>query len=100
MTSMATRRGDWLRHDKTMEIDILVDVQSPEAGLHVAALAAGLGYRTRVDHGDEDETWTCCCMRPMVPTYEDVCKAQSGLDELSGPLDGCIDGWGTLENWN
>jgi hypothetical protein len=34
----------------------------------------------------------------MVPTYEVVVAAQKELDELSAPLGGHSDGWGTLGN--
>jgi hypothetical protein len=36
--------------------------------------------------------------RLMVPTYDAVCGAQSELDELSRPMDGRTDGWGTEGN--
>jgi hypothetical protein len=80
---------------KSMDIDFFVDVPSREVGERVAELASRCGYRTRLDHDDEDDAWSCSCTRRMVPTYEAVLGAQRELDELSRPLGGCIDGWGT-----
>src|SRR5262249_51780419 len=81
-----------------MEIDFFVDVPSQAAGLRVAELATRLGYRTSVKYDEEDDAWTCYCTRRMVATYDAVCGAQSELDELSRPVDGGTDGWGTEGN--
>ena len=81
-----------------MEIDFIVDVPSQNGGLRVAELATRLGYRTSVEYDEEDDAWTCYCTRLMVPSYEAVCGAQSELDELSRPLGGRADGWGTEGN--
>jgi hypothetical protein len=83
---------------KAMEIDFFVDVPNQAAGLRVAELATCLGYRSTVTYDEEDDAWTCYCTRLMVPTYAAVCGAQSELDELSRPVDGRTDGWGTEGN--
>jgi hypothetical protein len=49
-------------------------------------------------YDDEDDAWDRHCAKLMVPTYEAVCGAQSELDELSRPVDGYTDGWGTEGN--
>jgi hypothetical protein len=83
---------------KPMEIDFFVAVPDQEAGQRVAELATGHGYRTKVVFDEEDDAWDCYCTKLMVPTYEAVCGAQSELDELSRPVNGYTDGWGTEGN--
>ena len=57
---------------RPMDIDFFVEVPSQEAGELVAEPASRSGYRTNVDHDDEDDAWTCYCTKRMVPTYEAV----------------------------
>jgi hypothetical protein len=85
---------------KPMEIDFFVDVPSQEAGLQVVESATRSGYRTHLEYDEEDDAWTCYCTKLMVPTHEAVCGVQSELDELSRPVDGRADGWGTEGNLN
>jgi hypothetical protein len=96
----ALRRGASMGCDMTkpMEIDFFVAVPDQEAGQRVAELATGHAYRTKVVYDEEDDAWDCCCSKLMVPTHEAVCGAQSELDELSRPLNGYTDGWGTEGN--
>jgi hypothetical protein len=81
---------------KPMDIDFCVDVPDSEIGERVAELVSRSGYRTNLDYDKEDDAWTCYCTKCMVPTYEAVVGAQKELDELSGPLGGRSDGWGTF----
>jgi Regulator of ribonuclease activity B len=83
---------------KPMEIDFFIDVPSQAAGLRVAELATRFGYRTSVEYDEEDDAWTCYCTRLMVPTYDAVSGAQAELHELSRPVGGRTDGWGTEGN--
>ncbi len=78
-----------------MDIDFFVEVPSREAGERVADLAFRAGYLTILDHDEEDDAWTCYCTKRMVPDYGAILGAQRELDELSGPLGGRSDGWGT-----
>ena len=94
--------GDALRRvaersdmSKPMDIDFAVDVPNEARAADMARLAAERGYTTSVECDQSNQRWTCYCTRPMVPTYDGVIAAQKELDELSGPLDGRSDGWGT-----
>ncbi len=55
---------------KPMDVDFFVEVPSREAGEHVAELAVRFGYRTNVEHDDEDDAWTCYCTKRLVPSYQ------------------------------
>jgi hypothetical protein len=83
---------------KPMEIDFFVAVPDREAGQRVAELATRRGYRTGVVYDEVDDAWDCYCSKLMVPIYDAVCGAQSELDELSRPVNGYADGWGTDGN--
>ena len=97
--------GDALRRvaersdmSKPMDIDFAVDVPNQAHAAEMAQLAAQRGYTTAVERDEASQRWTCYCTKRMVPTYAGVIAAQKELDELSGPLDGRSDGWGTLGN--
>jgi len=97
--------GDALRRvaersdmSKPMDIDFAVDVPNQARGDELAQLAAQRGYSTTVECDAHSQRWTCYCTKRMVPTYEAVTTAQKELDELSEPLGGHSDGWGTLGN--
>ena len=95
--------GDALRRvaersdmSKPMGIDFAVDVPNQARGEEMAQLAAQRGYATTVKCDAPSQRWTCYCTKRMVPTYEAVIGAQKELDELSEPLGGHSDGWGTF----
>lgn len=97
--------GDALRRvaersdmSRPMNIDFAVDVPNQARAEGMAQLAAQRGYTTRVACDTPGQRWTCYCSKCMVPTYEAVVAAQKELDELSEPLGGRSDGWGTLGN--
>jgi hypothetical protein len=83
---------------KPMDIDFAVDVPNHAAGEEVARLASARGYRTAVDCDDTSKRWTCYCTKRMFATYEGVIAVQKELDELSAPVGGQSDGWGTFGN--
>jgi hypothetical protein len=83
---------------RPMDIDFAVAVPDESAAQRVAEVVAGHGYTPQVCEDDEDESWTVLCTRRMLATYEGVLAAQRELDELSRPLDGFSDGWGTFGN--
>lgn len=89
-----------LRSDMSlpMSIDFAVDVPSEAAGHAVARAATARGYSASVECNDATERWTCYCVKRMVATYDAVIAVQAELDELSAPLGGRSDGWGTLGN--
>ena len=78
-----------------MEIDFIVSVPDRQAGESVARLASRLGYLTELVYDEEDDAWDCSCTKAMFATYDGVVEAQRELDELSRPLGGYSDGWGT-----
>jgi hypothetical protein len=80
---------------RAMEIEFFVAVRDHEAGEAVARLAALAGYRPELVHDEEDDAWDCYCRKTMLPTHEGITAAQRELDELSRPLGGYSDGWGT-----
>lgn len=97
--------GDALRRVAThsdmsmpMSIDFAVDVPSEAAGHAVARAATERNYSASVECDDATARWTCYCVKSMVPTYEAVIAAQAELDELSAPVGGRSDGWGTSGN--
>jgi hypothetical protein len=83
---------------RPMEIDFAVAVPNEAAGLAVAKVVEGLGYRTDVARDEETGDWTCYCSRSMVPTYAALADAQRELDRVAKPLGGASDGWGTFGN--
>ena len=97
--------GDALRRvaadsdmSKPMRIDFAVAVPNENAGKNIAEQAWIRGYETSVVYDKVGNRWTCYCIKEMVPTYEGVVNAQRELDELSRPLGGYSDGWGTSGN--
>jgi hypothetical protein len=83
---------------RPMDIDYFVVPPDPSSGRAIAEAASRAGYRTELVEDDEDGSLTCYCTKRMLATYEGVIQAQQELDELSGPLGGCTDGWGTFGN--
>ncbi len=75
--------GDALRRVKSMgcdmtkplEIDFFVEVPDREAGEMLTELASRQGYRSDLEHDEEDDAWTCYCTKLMVPTYANVVGA-------------------------
>ncbi len=90
---------------KPMEIDFAVAVPNESVGRSIAERVCALGYEAKVvfDPGedsavDDPPSWTCYCMRNMVPTHDAVTAAQAELNELSQPYGGYCDGWGSFGN--
>src|SRR3954463_8969202 len=83
---------------KPMDIDFAVDAPDQVRGEEIGRLAADRGYAVQVEQDESTACWTCYCTKRIVPTYEDIVAAQAELDELSRPLGGHSDGWGTLGN--
>ena len=65
---------------RPMEIDFAVAVPNEAAGLAVAKLAEGIGYRPSVARDEESGAWTCYCTRTMVPTHAALVDAQAERD--------------------
>ena len=82
---------------KPMDIDFAVAVPSEEAGNQVAHQVTSRGYRASVER-DSSGGWTCYCTRSMVPAYDALMAAQRELDEISAPVEGYSDGWGSFGN--
>ena len=90
---------------RPMLIDFHVAMPDESAARALADVAAKLGYHVEIynspgceDGPDDELPWTCQCSTRMVATYDGVIAAQQELSELSAPLDGCPDGWGTFGN--
>jgi hypothetical protein len=97
--------GDALRRvsthadmSKPMVIDFAVDAPSQASAERIARLASERGYAASVEPDAEHGRWTCYCSKLMMATHEGVLGAQQELDELSAPLGGRSDGWGTSGN--
>ena len=83
---------------RPMDIDFHVAAVDKASADAIARAAQELGYRTSVSKDHNSARWTCTCMREMVATHETVIGVQRELDDLSRPLGGYIDGWGTYGN--
>lgn len=83
---------------KPMRIEFAVHVPDQARGNEIAQLAAPWGYVTTVEWSAPRQRWTCYCAKHMAPTYEAIMAAQKELEELSEPLGGHSDGWGTSGN--
>jgi Regulator of ribonuclease activity B len=83
---------------RPMDVDFAVDVPDEVRGKEIGQLAVQLGYSVLVERDDSTTRWTCYCTKRLVPTYDSIIAAQKELDELSRPLGGHTDGWGTLGN--
>jgi hypothetical protein len=97
--------GDALRRvaersdmSQPMDIDFAINVPNQARGEEMAQLASQRGYATIVECDALGLRWTCYCTKRMVLTYEAVVAAQKELNELSEPLGGHSDGWGTFGN--
>lgn len=83
---------------KPMDIEFAVAVPIEAVGQQFAILVERYGYRASLDQDEEDGSWSVYCMRHMLATYEGIVAVQKELDELSRPLGGSSDGWGTFGN--
>lgn len=86
---------------RPMAIDFAIDVSDGVAARAIALEVAAAGYRVEVVEEDEDgegPSWTCYCMREMIPDYEAVIAVQAELDRLAAPYGGRCDGWGSFGN--
>jgi hypothetical protein len=80
---------------RSIAIDFFVAVPNRAAGGAIAKAAALHGYHTKVVHDEEVDEWTCYCIKTMLPVYDEIVSSQRELDELTRPLGGYSDGWGT-----
>jgi hypothetical protein len=94
---------------RPMRVEFFVAVPDQYTGESVVRLASDIGYAAELvqDEADEEQghseasgAWTCYCSKSMILTYEGVIHAQQELDDLSRPLGGFSDGWGTPGNEN
>jgi regulator of RNase E activity RraB len=99
--------GDALRRvaadgsDMTKPMYINFHVAFPEqaSAKSLADIAYQLGYRVRIyDSPTSRLPWTCECSCRMVPDYDAILAIQLELAELSKPVGGHLDGWGTFGN--
>jgi hypothetical protein len=81
-----------------MSVDFFVAVPDEKAGRAVAGAVEPLGYRAVVQQDPGEPTWTVYCAREMLVSYDSVVEAQRRLVEVTGPLGGRVDGWGTFGN--
>jgi regulator of RNase E activity RraB len=81
-----------------MSVDFFVAVPDEASGEKVAEAARREGYRVTVARDGDADAWTCYCATEMLVTHEAVVAAQRRLAEISRPLGGRSDGWGTFGN--
>jgi len=81
-----------------MDVDFSVVVSNAEAANEIARLAEARGYLCASSQHEDDDAWDCTCTKAMILTYESVIEAQRELDELSRPIGGYTNGWGTFGN--
>ena len=94
---------------KPHDIDFPIDVPDEQSARAIDSLLARHGFNTEVwyDEGEPDEngevdvndeefgpSWTVYVKMNMVPTYDEIVRIQSNLDELVRGLGGKSDGWG------
>lgn len=84
---------------KPMYVNFHIAMPSQSAAKSLADLAYKLGYRVQVYGSPECELpWTCECSSRMLATYNAIIAAQAELADLSTPMGGHPDGWGTFGN--
>ena len=86
---------------RPMDVDFPVVFADKSTAERFAAIAQKRGFETRLwqHEAEEDDTdWDVVCVKRMILTYELVLAVQSELNELSGPMGGYSDGWGTFGN--
>ena len=84
---------------RPMLIDFQVAMPDESAARALGDTAARLGYDVEIyDSPECSLPWTCQCSKRMVATYDGVIAVQQQLSELSAPLGGHPDGWGTFGN--
>jgi regulator of RNase E activity RraB len=65
----------------------------------MAEIVYKLGYRVKIYESPNCKlSWTCECSCRMFAEYDAIIAIQKELEELSAPLGGFSDGWGTLGN--
>lgn len=84
---------------KPMYINFQLAAADRAAAEAIAAAARKFGYRaTTYDSPGDEAPWTCECSTRMLATYDGVIAIQAELAEMSAPLGGYVDGWGTFGN--
>lgn len=85
---------------RPMDVDFPVVFADQTIAERFAAIAQKQGFQTKLwQHEEEDDRdWDVVCVKRLVLTYDAVLAVQSELNELSAPLGGYSDGWGTFGN--
>ncbi|HEX6597344.1 MAG TPA: ribonuclease E inhibitor RraB [Acidimicrobiales bacterium] len=83
---------------KPMAFDLTVVLPDEASAISVADAARLAGYETTIDLDEESDESICVCTKLMLPTYDNVIRAQDELQELVAPYGGEVDGWGTFGN--
>ncbi len=85
---------------KPMSIDFPVVLADEDLAHQFAGVAKSHGYQPRLYKDEEAEGWDVICVKEMILTYDTVIAMQDELNDLSMPLGGYSDGWGTAGNLN
>ena len=83
---------------RPLRMDFFVAVPDRASGDVVAVAAAALGFETSVERDDDGSSWTCYCVKVIVPAYDTVVAIEHQLDALARPVGGHADGFGSYGN--
>lgn len=77
-------------------VDFQVSVPNKENGEKLVELFSNEGFKAELNYDDEFEEWTCELSKRMLLDYQEIINIQNYIDEISEPLGGYSDGWGTF----
>jgi len=73
---------------RRMVMEFSVAVPDERAARAVAETVAAAGFDPSISHDDETDSWSVCCAKEMLATYEAVIDAQAELNRLMQPYRG------------
>jgi len=83
---------------KPLNIDFFIAVPSKLIGEEIAILVRNLGFNPSVEQDNETDDWTCYCTIKIVPDYNEIIRLEYELNNVSKPLGGFVDGFGSYGN--
>ena len=83
---------------RPMKVDFQIAAPDKETAQKIAAVVKPHGFEVDCYEDGEEGGFTCSCSRLMLLVHRDLLRIQEELDQLSAPLGGKADGWGTFGN--
>jgi hypothetical protein len=81
-----------------MKIDFAVAAPRDERKEQIQNITAEHGFLSNLDWDEESQELTCYCSKIMILDHTELLKTQELLNQMTKPLGGYCDGWGTSGN--